>query len=157
MLYQELISMIDKSEFERWFNQAIHTHDSAKRDYEESDFGWACFKCQQAAEYALKAFLRGVGKLGIGHSLLKLTEEIEMLGIDVDEIRTCCLVLEKFYIPTRYPDAYPEGSPYEFYDTEEAEKALNCSSLIIEFVRRSYYEKRDLSEKETEKEPPEES
>ncbi len=127
--------MIDVSEFERWFNQAVHTYDSAKRDHKDTDFDWACFKCQQAAEFALKAFLRGVGKLGIGHSLLKLTKEIEALDMDVDEIRKCSLTLEKFYIPTRYPDGYPEGSPYEFYDVEEAEKALDCCLTIIEFVR----------------------
>jgi HEPN domain-containing protein len=55
--------------------------------------------------------------------------------------------LEKFYIPTRYPDAYPEGSPYEFYDTEEAEKALKCSSKIIEFVRKRYDEQVGKAEK----------
>ncbi len=146
--------MIDTSEFERWFNQALHTHDSAQRDYEHSDFDWACFKFQQAAEFALKAFLRGAGKLGAGHSLLKLIEEIETLGIDVLEIKKCSLTLEKFYIPTRYPDAYPEGSPYEFYDAEEAERALNCSSRIIEFVRKRYYEQLDQIEKEGEENPP---
>ena len=82
---QELILMMDAPVFQRWFNQAVHTYKSAKKDYEDADFGWACFKCQQAAECALKALLRGAGKLGID-SLLKLTQEIETLDIDVDEI-----------------------------------------------------------------------
>ncbi len=112
------------------------------------------FKFQQAAEFALEAFLRGAGKLGVGHSLLKLIAEIEALGIDIEEIRKCSLTLEKFYIPTRYPDAYPEGSPYEFYDAEEAEKALNCSSKVIEFVRKRYYEQCDRAEKEREEKSP---
>lgn len=146
--------MMDISEFERWFNQAIHTYESAKRDYKESDFDWACFKCQQAAECALKALLRGAGRLGIGHSLLKLTREIEALDIDVDEIKKCSLTLEKFYIPTRYPDAYPEGSPYEFYDAEEAEKALDCCLTIIEFVKERYHEERDTIAEEGEKRSP---
>ncbi len=148
------IPMIDAPEFERWFNQALHTHDSAQRDYGHSDFDWACFKFQQAAEFALEAFLRSAGKLGAGHSLLKLTEEIETLGITTEEIKKCSLTLEKFYILTRYPDAYPEGSPYEFYDAEEAERALNCSSRIIEFVRKRYYEQCDRAEKEREEKSP---
>lgn len=135
--------MMDIPEFEKWFNQATHTYDSAKRDYEDTDFNWACFKCQQAANSALNAFLRGAGRVGIGHSLLKLTKEIEALDTDVDEIKKCSLTLEKFYIPTRYPDAYPEGSPFEFYDAEEAEKALDCCLAIIEFVRERYYEESD--------------
>jgi len=149
--------MMDVSEFERWFNQAVHTYDSAKRDHEDTDFDWACFKCQQAAEFALKAFLRGVGKLGIGHSLMKLTKEIEALDIDVDEIRKCALTLEKFYIPTRYPDVYAEGSPYEFYDAEEAEKALDCCLTIIEFVKERYHGEIDTIKEEGEEEPPEKS
>ena len=143
--------MMDTSEFERRFNQAVHTYNSAKRDYKDKDFDWACFKCQQAAEFALKALLRGAGKLGIGHSLLKLTKEIEALDVDVNEIRKCSLILEKFYIPTRYPDAYAEGSPYEFYDAEEAQKALDCCLMIIEFVKERYHGECDTVKEEGEK------
>ena len=150
MAYLSCISMLDISEFKRWFNQAIHTYNSAQRDHEDGDFDWACFKFQQAAEFALKAFLRSTGKIGAGHSLLRLIEEIETVGIRTDEIKKCSLTLEKFYIPTRYPDAYPEGSPYEFYDTEEADKALECSSKIIEFVRKIYDEHIEEVEKERE-------
>lgn len=145
--------MMDVSEFKRWFNQAVHTYESAKRDYEDTDFDWACFKCQQAAEFALKALLRGVGKLGIGHSLMKLAEQIEDLEIKINEIKKCSLTLEKFYIPTRYPDAYPGGSPYEFYDAEEAERALECCSKIIEFVRE-IYEKSNRAEEKGERKSP---
>lgn len=56
MAYFSCISMLDISEFERWFNQAIHTHKSAQRDHENGDFDWTCFKFQQSAEFALKAF-----------------------------------------------------------------------------------------------------
>lgn len=131
--------MMDTPAFERWFNQAVHTYDSAKRDYNETDFDWACFKCQQAAVFALKAFLKRAGNVSIGHSLLELTKEIEALGINVDEIK-CSLALEKFYIPTRYPDAYAEGSPFEFYDAEKAKKALDYCLTILEFVRERHYE-----------------
>ena len=62
-------------------------------------------------------------------------------------------MLEKFYIPTRYPDAYPEGSPYEFYDAEEAEKALKCCSALLEFVREIYEESNRAEEKGEGKSP----
>lgn len=58
--------------------------------------------------------------------------------------------MEKFYIPTRYPDAFPEGNLYEFYDTEEADEALKYSSKIIEFVRKIYDEQGGKVEKERE-------
>lgn len=84
---------------------------------------------------------------------MKLTKEIEALSVDVDKIK-CSLTLEKFYIPTRYPDAYAEGSPFEFYDAEEAKKALDCCLTIIKFVREGYYEGDNTTKKEREKKSP---
>jgi len=45
------------------------------------------------------------------------------------------------------PGCLCRRKPYEFYDTEEAEKALKCSSKIIEFVRKRYDEQVGKAEK----------
>lgn len=130
-------SMIDKEEFERWFKQAEHTHISGKEDLKRGDYDWSCFKAHQSAELALKALLRGFGKVAVGHSISKLLQEIENLQIEVEkETKKCSLLLEKYYIPTRYPDVYPEGSPFEFYDLDEANKGLKCATKIMDFVKK---------------------
>ena len=67
----------DRREYERWMGQAEYTIDAAKSDLKSQFYSWACFKCQQAAEYAIKALLRGVGLQAPGHSLLKLLSEIK--------------------------------------------------------------------------------
>lgn len=38
------------------------------------------------------------------------------------------------YIPTRYPNAWSEGSPYQFYTRKEAEEAIEIGNKIIEYI-----------------------
>jgi len=49
--------------------------------------------------------------------------------------------LDRHYIPPRYANAYPTGSPFEFYDHSTAEEALDCSRgmiMAIKEVRGQY-------------------
>lgn len=42
---------------------------------------------------------------------------------------------EAHYLPARYPDAYPEGSPYKFYNRRRAETALEAARQLREWVK----------------------
>jgi HEPN domain-containing protein len=42
--------------------------------------------------------------------------------------------LDKMYIPTRYPNAWSEGAPYQYYTEEEARRAIDISREIIEYI-----------------------
>ena len=131
-------SFFDEEEFLRWMGQAEHTVNSAQGDAAEGDYGWACFKAQQAAEYAAKALLRGLGLPAFGHSVLGLAGEMEKQGIPItEEIRQCARTLDRHYIPPRYPVAYPVGSPFEFYDRETADKAVACAQVVLEAVQEA--------------------
>ena len=114
--------MLDHSEFNRWMESARRTLESAKRDARYGDYNWACFKAHQVAEKVLKALLWGCGKPRVGHSLPRLLKGIEEeLGVTPsDDIREACVRLNKFYTPTRYPDAWSEGIPEEYYSEKEA-------------------------------------
>jgi len=111
--------VLDKEEFKRWIISAQRTLESAKRDYMAKDYSWACFKAQQAVEKALKALLWGIGKPQIGHALKKLVESIEEAGeagIEIpQDILYNCIELSKYYISTRYPDVWSEGSPEDYF------------------------------------------
>ena len=58
--------------------------------------------------------------------------------------RSCCLclrgflelgkLLDKFYIPTRYVDAWSEGVPFEYFTRGGAEAALAAAEKILAFV-----------------------
>ncbi len=41
--------------------------------------------------------------------------------------------LDKAYIPTRYPNAHPEGAPCELYTRAEAERLIEYAGRIIKF------------------------
>jgi len=44
-------------------------------------------------------------------------------------------VLDNFYIPTRYANGHPEGSPFEHYGPIQSGEAIRYASEIVEFVR----------------------
>lgn len=127
---------LDTDEYTRWLGQASHTLASAQRDTAEGDFDWACFKAQQAGEYALKALLRGLGKPAYGHSLTRLLTQLSETGLAPNaEITRSGQLLDRHYIPTRYPDAYAEGSPHEFYDHHTAKEAQGAAARIVSWVQ----------------------
>ena len=43
--------------------------------------------------------------------------------------------LDRYYIPTRYPDGLPGTIPAEAYGSSDAESALNAATRIISFVK----------------------
>ncbi len=128
--------MVDVTEYRRWMSQALKTLELVDADIEYSGYSWACFKAQQAAEYALKAILYLFGEPGFGHDLVGLARKTEGLCGIPDEVWDCIYMLDKMYIPPRYPDAFPEGAPWEHYSRKEALEAKECAARVLEWVRR---------------------
>jgi len=52
------------------------------------------------------------------------------------EILDSARELERHYIPSRYPDTYPAGAPFEYYRDKDAEEAISCAEKILEFVQK---------------------
>jgi HEPN domain-containing protein len=121
--------MFNHAEWSRYLSQARHTLASARRDIDDGDFAWACFKSQQAAEMAAKGLIRACGGLATGHSVVSL------LQAAVDEVPAgvahCARELDKVYILTRYPDVYDAGSPHEYFDHRDATAHVECAAAII--------------------------
>ncbi|MCE4621675.1 MAG: HEPN domain-containing protein [Desulfurococcales archaeon] len=131
--------MLDESEYARWAMMAEATLASAEGDRDRGDYNWACFKAQQAAEIALKALARGAAIPVYGHSVSRILAVLTGRGLKPSgEVRECTYLLDKYYIPTRYPDAWPEGSPHEYYTRREADEAIRCARLILEWVAETW-------------------
>ncbi len=131
--------MVDAQEFERWWRQAQHNLASAERDTAAGDFAWACFKAQQAAEMAVKGLLLGLGQPAHGHSVLALVRRLEALSVTVPgSIKESAQRLDRLYIPPRYPNAHPTGSPFEFYNAADAQQALTDARQVMDFVQRTF-------------------
>ena len=122
-----------------WLRQAEKDLRHAKLSLEGEDYEWACFASQQAAEKALKALHLYFGQEVWGHVLVRLINE---LPFSVPErLKEMAYVLDTYYIPTRYPNGFPEGSPFEHYGRRQAEEAIRYAGEILAFVRAKMAEK----------------
>ncbi len=127
--------LVDEVEYSRWIMHAKKTLDSAKGDLERGDYNWSCFKAHQAAEAAIKALLRGLGLPVYGHSIYKFLVQASDKGLEPPkEIIEYAKSLDKLYIPTRYPNAWAEGVPHEYYTKRDAERAIRQAREIIKWV-----------------------
>jgi HEPN domain-containing protein len=116
-----------------WMEQAKRDLKAAADAMKTESFEWSCFIAQQAAEKAVKAAFQKSNAVAWGHSVLDL---LKALGNKIrveEEIFNCARLLDRFYIPTRYPNSFESGSPYEYFTKEDAENAIVCSRRIIEF------------------------
>jgi len=43
--------------------------------------------------------------------------------------------LDRFYIPTRYPNAWPSGAPHKHYTRDDADLALRYAKEVLDFVK----------------------
>jgi HEPN domain-containing protein len=124
-------------EAQRWLAQALHDRDAARLNRDHDFHEHACFLAQQSAEKALKAFLyaRGQGPV-LGHSTLALVREAAGHEAGFAALEDRCRRLDQLYIPTRYPNALPDGAPHEFYDRGLSEQALADLDAVIACVER---------------------
>ncbi len=136
--------MLDEDEFDRWIRAAESTLSAASSDLDAGNYSWACFKYQQAGEYAAKAFLRGTGSLSFGHSVSALLYSAGFGSQIVDHAKQ----LDKLYIPTRYTDAWSEGIPDDYYTSENSESAKKSSEVIIEAVLAKWKSLKDEEKRE---------
>ena len=129
--------MLDEGEYSRWLKSAKKTLEASYSDLERGYYNWACFKAQQAAKLAVKALLHGLGLPAYGHSISRLLTNIKSKGLSVpDGIIRFAKTLDKLYVPTRYPNAWAEGAPHEYYTREDAENAIRCTKNIIMWVEK---------------------
>jgi HEPN domain-containing protein len=130
-----MLVMLNEKEFIRWIKTAKHALESAKLDKDNGYYNWACFKAQQAAELATKAYFYGIGEPKIGHSIAYLLLSIPNVNID---LINKAKFLDKMYIPTRYPNSWHSGTPDFYYTLNEAEQAINYAKEIIDFVEEGW-------------------
>ncbi len=118
-----------------WIEQAQGDLAHARNDVESGFYDWACFSAQQAAEKAAKAVLHRIGGEAWGHSVADLLEEVGKTHAVSEGLLDAALELDKAYIPARYPDAHPSGSPRRRYTRTEAERMVAHAEPIVQFCQ----------------------
>jgi HEPN domain-containing protein len=100
--------MKDKQGAKRWFSQALQDLDDAKFNLSGKRYNVACFLAQQSAEKVLKAYLILKGAEEVwGDTVVELCIDAKDFDPDFSSIETQAALLDKYYIPTRYPNALP--------------------------------------------------
>jgi HEPN domain-containing protein len=125
--------MVERSE--DWIKQAERDIKNAKYETKGGFYEWACFLSQQAAEKALEAVYQKLGGEAFGHSVSGLLSSLPQAYKASEKLKNKAMELDKAYIPTRYPNAIPEGAPYEIYTKQEAKRLITYAEEIVKFCK----------------------
>lgn len=100
-------------------------------------FAQACFLCQQAGEKAVKAVWFYRGEDPWGHSILRLIEDIEDedLRRNLEQFKDQAMVLDRLYVPTRYPNGLPDLAPMEAFGMTDFRAAYEGANALIGFAQ----------------------
>jgi HEPN domain-containing protein len=118
-----------------WINQAVRDLKAAEGLVDNESFEWACFVAQQAAEKALKAVFQRLNAAAWGHSVYDLLRILAETTTVDEALLQYARMLDKYYIPTRYPNGFDVGSPYEYFTKKDADDAIVHSRRILEFCQ----------------------
>ncbi|MBI3740994.1 MAG: HEPN domain-containing protein [Chloroflexi bacterium] len=85
----------------------------------------------------MKAFLYRHGEREVlGHSVAGLCKRAAAVRKEFSALTQKARRLDRFYIPTRYPNGLPEGIPAESYDKADAQSALDLAREIYDAVKK---------------------
>lgn len=128
-----------KDESLRWLTQAKDEFEDADELRKRGRFYLALFHFQQATEKALKAYLYPkVKSIEVFHT--HSVDELLSMAVRIDsDFRRVASAkkLDRYYIPTRYPNGLPGGVPSRYFDDpEETEEAMKSAKSVIDLIER---------------------
>jgi HEPN domain-containing protein len=105
---------------------------------------WAktCFMSQQSAKLALKAALNALGRERKGHDIHVMVEELSEEKEEISTLMDGAKRLDQYYIPTRYMNAFSEGSAKSHFTEEQAKEAIEIAEKILLKVKEIVSEAR---------------
>jgi len=105
----------------------------------------ACFAAHQAVVKALRGLNLALGQQAWGHTLTRLWAALPAQNwtpVPPEDLEDRLRLLDGFYIPTRYPDSYPEGTPGEHFGRLQSEQALLHAGVIATWVGAALAQRR---------------
>ena len=122
-------------ESERWLLFAHQDLRMAEMAMGEGLYNQVCFHAQQCAEKAIKGLLAHQRKIPPRtHRLADLLGLLEPDPFAEDRIEI--QLLDRFYLPTRYPDALPGLLPEGLPDAGDAQEALTIAGKVLTQVKQ---------------------
>ncbi len=119
---------------ERWLTTAKEDLQAAQVLLEGKMYAQACFHAQQSGEKAVKALWYLVDADPWGHSIQRLISEFPRKDelTDLESWIKWGTALDRFYIPTRYPNGLPDLTPGQVYQQEDAQYAIGLARKLVE-------------------------
>lgn len=119
-----------------WLRQAEADLQHARHARSAGDYDWACFASHQAGEKAIKGVILGRSAEAWGHSVTRLVAMLDTKSApESASLIDAGRLLDRHYIPTRYPDNLPEGAPTDFYRIADADEAIRAAEMIYAHCR----------------------
>jgi len=118
-----------------WIQQAERDLKAGRWSLKGSFYEWACFNCHQAAEKAIKALYQHFHMDAWGHSASKLMSELPKNARPPRKLIEKATYLDRYYIPTRYPNDLPSGAPMSYFTEKDAKEAISYAEEIIRYCK----------------------
>jgi HEPN domain-containing protein len=132
-----------KDEALRWLTQAKDEFEDAEELRKRGRFYLALFHFQQATEKAFKAYLYlkvKSAEVFRTHSVDELAKMAIEIDSDFKEVASA-KKLDRYYIPTRYPNGLPGGIPSRYFDDpKEAKEAMQLAKSAIDLIEKKLEE-----------------
>ena len=116
-----------------WLKQALKDLKHAENSIQSNDHEWACFAAQHSAEKSVKALFQALHAEAWGHSVSGLLQVLpDKIKVD-DQLLDSAKILDRHYIPARYPNAHPSGAPTDYYTGTDSNQAVEYAEKIYTF------------------------
>ena len=129
----------NRIEAERWFLTAEGDLDTAVILLKNKKYAHSCFHSHQSAEKAVKAVWYFLEAEPWGHSIGKMIGDLKQIDLNaantIGHLKNDGVLLDRFYIPTRYPNGLPDMVPDEAYMQGDAESCIDIASKILKAVK----------------------
>jgi HEPN domain-containing protein len=121
---------------EHWLSFAHQDLRMAELALGEGIYNQVCFHSQQCVEKAIKGWLEQRGQAP--PRTHRMADLLALLPAGLlSELSDPLGLLDRFYIPTRYPDALPGTLPEGLPGERDAREALDMARQALERIRRA--------------------
>ena len=119
----------------QWLDRATEDLTVARLVLKEQHPAHACLHSQQCVEKSLKAYLLArLNTYPHTHKLVDLLAQCQGVESAFGRFLNSCIIIDQYYIPTRYPDGIPGGAPSGVPTETEAKEAITAAKEILQFV-----------------------
>jgi HEPN domain-containing protein/predicted nucleotidyltransferase len=116
-----------------WLAAAAEDLAHARSALDHGFYAHACFSCQQAAEKSLKAYILARRQRPTRtHNLGKLLNGCVSLEKHFEDLSHACLLLNEYYVDTRYPDTLRFALAFS---RDEAAAAVSAAESVLGLIR----------------------